>query len=95
LAEEQPSKKTKSSIVVKAPEEGGSELQPVEEEVEGVLGKRTRENQEVGPSPIQAPRVPKKPRKKAARKLKYTSEVEEQEINEMVDQATDETAKEL
>jgi len=95
LGEEQPFKKTKSIIAVKAPEEGGSELQPIEEEAEGVLGKRTRENQEAGPSPIQAPRVPKKPRKKAVRKLKYTFEAEEQEIREMVDQATNETAKEL
>ncbi len=44
LAEEQPSKKTKSSKVVKVPEEGGSELQPVQEEAEGVPGKRTRDS---------------------------------------------------
>jgi len=85
LAEEQPSKKTKSSTSIKAPEEGGSGLQQIQEEqVEGVLGKRSRESQEAGPSPTQAPRIPKMPRKKAIRKLEYTSE-EERESGEMVD----------
>jgi len=95
LAEEQPLKKAKNNNVVKAPEEGVSGLPAVGEETEGVLGKRTRESQEAGPSPIQAPRLSKKPRKKATRKLKYTSEAKEQEINEVVDEVTNETAREL
>jgi len=95
LAEEQPSKKAKNRNLVKAPEEGGFDLQYIEEEAERVLGKRTREGQEVAPSPIQAPRILKKSRKKSIRKLKYTSEAEEQEINEMVDEVTNDAAKEL
>jgi len=47
LAEERPSKKSKPSTFIRASEEGGSGMQPIsEEQVEGVLGKRTRESQE-------------------------------------------------
>jgi len=100
LVEEQPSKKAKKSKLVEAPEEGGFDLLSVEEEIEEsdqarVLGKRTREGQEDAPSPVQAPRLPKEPRKKAIRKLKYTSEAEEKEIGEMVDEVTNQTTKEL
>jgi len=48
--------------------------------------------------PHQAPKIPKKPRKKAIRKLKYLSEADEeseQEVNEMVDEVTNNAARDL
>jgi len=64
LVEEQPSKKAKKSKIDKALEEEAEESDQSK-----VLGKRTREGQEDAPSPIQAPRIPKKSRKKAIKKL--------------------------
>jgi len=93
VAEEQPSKKAKKSKLVKASEEDAEEF-----DQSRVLGKRSRGGQKDAPSPIQAPRIPKKPRKKAIRKLEYISEANEesdQEINEMVDEVTNEAARDL
>jgi len=98
LVEEQPSKKAKKSKQDKASEEGGFGLPTVEEEAERVLGKKTREGQEDAPSPVQAPRIPKKSRKKTIRKLEYISKANgesDQEINEMVDEVTNDAARDL
>jgi len=103
LAEEQPSKNAKKSKLVKPTEEGGYGFPSIEEEAKEsdqarVLGKRTREGQEDAPSPVQAPRIPKKSRKKAIRRLEYISEADDesdQEINEMVEEVTNDAAREL
>ena len=103
LGEEQPAKKAKTSKKEKMSEEGGSGLPTIEEEVEDldqsrVLCKRTRGGKKAAPSPIQAVRIPKKPRQKAIRKLKYLSEADEesdQEINEMVDEVSNNAARDL
>jgi len=86
-AYEQPAMKTKKAKKDKAAEATGSGLSTIQEEVQdlehvNVLNKRTRSGKEVVPSPAQ-PSIPRKKRKPTVRKLKLTSE-EDEEATDLV-----------
>jgi len=89
-ASEQPAKKTKKAKKDKAAEATSSALSTIQEEVQDlehvkVLDKRTRSGKEVVPSPPQPsqPSIPRRKRKPTVRKLKLTSE-EDEEATELV-----------
>jgi len=85
---EQPAKKAKKAKKDKAAEATGSGLSTIQEEVQDlepvkVLNKRTRSGKEVVPSPPQPaqPSIPRRKRKPTVRKLKLTSEEDEEAID--------------
>jgi len=89
-ASKQPTKKAKKAKKDKAAERTGSSLATIQEEVKDlghteVISKRTRSGKEVVPSPPQPaqPSVPRRKRKPIVRKLKLTSE-EDEEATELV-----------
>jgi len=82
---EQPAKKAKNAKKDKADEGTGSGLATIQEEVKDLghtelISKRTRSGKEVVPSPPQPaqPSVPRRKRKPIVRKLKLTSEEDEE-----------------
>jgi len=86
-ASEQPAKKDKKAKKDKAVEAIGSGLSSIQKEVQDlepvkVLNKRTRSCKEAVPSPPQ-PSIPRRKRKPTVRKLKLTSE-EDEEATDLV-----------
>jgi len=89
-ASEQPAKKGKKAKKDKAAEATGSGLSTIQEEVQDlepvkILNKRTRSGKDTVPSPPQPaqPSIPRKKRKPTIRKLKLTSE-EDEEATDLV-----------